>query len=61
MLLEISKSILKEKIFQIHSSISQLKSAYPYKYGYLICTTLMPDPEYELCILNMEKSNIKSY
>lgn len=21
----------------------------------------MPDPEYELCILNMEKSNIKSY
>lgn len=37
-----------------------MKSSYPYKYGYVMSTTLTPDRDYEMAVLNLEKLNIKS-
>ena len=30
-----------------------MKSLYPYKYAYVMATTLKPDPEYELAMINL--------
>lgn len=42
-LLEAAKSILKEKIFRTFHNIKEIKSSYPYKYGYIMATCLNPD------------------
>lgn len=38
-----------------------MKSIFPYKYAYVMCTTLEPDPDYELTILNLERNYIKQH
>ena len=44
----------------MYSKIKSFKSNYPYKYGYVIATTVEPDEDYELQVLKMEKKVIKT-
>lgn len=59
-ILQVSKCFLKEKIYEIHNNIKEFKSSYPYKYSYVMATTIEPDEEYELMVLNMQKKIIKT-
>lgn len=61
MMLQTAKSMLKSKVFSIYNSITEMKSLYPYKYAYIVGTTIQADPEYQLAILNLDKLNIKMY
>ena len=44
----------------MYSKIKTFKSQYPYKYAYVIATTVEPDEEYEEMVLKMEKKVIKN-
>lgn len=45
-MLEASKCFLKEKVYKIFQSIKDMKSSFPYKYGYVVSTCLKPDKDY---------------
>lgn len=57
-MLQVSKCLIKDRLFSIYEGITTVKSTFPYRFAYPMATTLTQDEDYEELVVDLEKASL---